>query len=213
MKNFLTMILFSCFMLLNNLCYATVFSQPVQIGSYMTTRKGEPCLAYAAGYTKRTEESFTFGEGKDALSILFKNRHLKYGNDISTTIGILIGNQMCTNILCENIQEIYKITSDDGVLVYLGRGISSGFEITLFVITRNNKGEINYTTIADLYDDMPGLISMHRADSIFLDKPTCVRNFICLPYMYRADDEILMFKWEEERNSYNIMWPADDDKQ
>lgn len=208
MKKVCLLILFSIFFLLDTVCYATTFSEPVKIGSYMNSRGGGPSLAYATGYTSSTDVSFTFGEGDSALTFVYKNDPTGNGRGASFTVGVLVGNSLCNKLRCGDVPEIYRITSDDGITVYVGEGRAAGLEQVFFLIARTRDGYTAYTSMSDLAKYIPNIEFVDNPDTVRLSVPICKENVIAIPFQSRTDSGLIIFEWNTEKNKYSVHIPT-----
>lgn len=207
MKKVCLLIMFSVFFLLETVCYATTFSEPVKIGSYSNPHAGGPGLATATGYTSSTDVSFTFGEGDSALTFVYKNNPTGNGRGSSFTVGVMVGNDLLTNFKCGDVPEIYRIKSDNGITVYIGKGIGPGLEQVFFLIAKNKNGKVTYTRMGTIAAYIPNLEFVDSVDEKRMGTPACKDNIIAIPIVSRAETEYIHFVWNPDGNSYGVLIP------
>ena len=184
------------------MCYATVFGTPVKIGSYMTTRAGGPSLAYASGYTSKTENSFTFGEGDNALTLQFKNEYMGNGRGSSSTTGLFIGGRMVSTMLY-SLPEIYRIESDDGIVAYIGKG-TTGLEQNFVFIAKKGNPHYGPVTTGYLARYIPGIEFMDSPDAKRIGTPFAYRNLIGVPIGKPEDKDHIGFLWNSEAGKFEL---------
>lgn len=197
------------FMLISSFVYAsaTKFNQPVYVGSYATTRAGGPSPAIAKGYSSRTYDSFTFGQGEDALTFKFENHYFNGRTMSSRTKGVFIGKNLVTQrvLACP---EIYKITDNMGRIFYVGKGITSGTEQVFLLMGKCAGSYYNVIRIEDLQRYCTDIEFMDHNGAPHIGNIYTKGNEIKVPYTRKYGNENykageFIFEWDD-----NVQWFA-----
>ena len=195
------------FMLISSFACAstTQFNQPVYIGSYATTKAGGPSPAFAKGYSSRTYDSFTFGQGEDSLTFKFENNYFNGRATSSRTKGVYIGKNLVTKSIVA-CPEIYKITDNMGRIFYIGKGITSGTEQVFLLMGKCAGSYYNVIKIEDLQRYCTDIKFMDHNGAPHIGNIYTQGNAIKVPYTrkynnvnYKAGEFI--FEWDS-----NFQW-------
>ena len=188
------------------LASTTQFNQPVYLGWYANTRAGGPSPAIGKGYDYKTNDSFTFGRGAEALTFKFENQYYNGRAASSRTKGVYIGK----NFLFKNIiacPEIYKITDNYGRTFYLSKGTTSGPSQVFLLIGKCADSYYNYIGIDDLQNYCADIEFMDHNGAPHLGEISIQGNKIILPYTrsYSKNSSYIagkfIFEWDD-----NVQW-------
>lgn len=183
---------------------STQFNQPLYLGWYANTKAGGPSPAIAKGYTSKTNDSFTFGRGTEALTFKFENHYYNSRAASSISKGVFIGKNLITKsiIACP---EIYKITDNNGRVFYLAKGITSGPEQVFLLMGKCAGSYYNVIRTVDLKAYCDDIEFMDHAGAPHLGDVFVQGDEIRLPYFRnKVKAGEFVFKWNDEVQWFGI---------
>lgn len=183
---------------------STQFNQPLYLGWYANTKAGGPSPAIAKGYTSKTNDSFTFGRGTEALTFKFENHYYNGRAASSISRGVFIGKNLITKsiIACP---EIYKITDNNGRVFYLAKGITSGPEQVFLLMGKCAGSYYNVIRTVDLKAYCDDIEFMDHAGAPHLGDVFVQGDEIRLPYFRnKVKAGEFVFKWNDEVQWFGI---------
>lgn len=183
---------------------STQFNQPLYLGWYANTKAGGPSPAIAKGYTSKTNDSFTFGRGTEALTFKFENHYYNGRAASSISKGVFIGKNLITKsiIACP---EIYKITDNNGRVFYLAKGITSGPEQVFLLMGKCAGSYYNVIRTVDLKAYCDDIEFMDHAGAPHLGDVFVQGDEIRLPYFRdKVKAGKFVFKWNDEVQWFGI---------
>lgn len=197
MKKLVSLSLFIIMLFTSN-AFAMTFNQPQKIGSYRCTHAGGPSKATASGYTRATKDSFIFGTGDDALIIKYRNTS-RIGRGASETRGVYVGKNLVLNSTI-GFPYIYKITSLEGDLFYLGIG-NPTIEQEFCLIGKCAGSYWHAIKMSDLVKYVSNIEYLDSDVAKRFGEPYTQGNKIIVPYTVSGINGKIIFTWDA-----NVQW-------
>ena len=195
-------------------CFAMTFSQPVKIGFIFWSQRGGGFLFqgedsndgikkdYHDYYKKYTYSKGVarYGNGADALYIYYDEAQGEYCN----VGGNNINNTQRLGLFCA---PIHKITSDEGITLYLIGFLSGPIDI-FDIIGRQKDGKwVKYIDCNDLTINYFGKNELGVAKYMQYSVPICQGNTLITKYRYPKsikDNGEMRFKWDEAAQWFGV---------